>query len=189
MTSFFSSQRRAALVSGRRDSTCRGSSLAPSHRLLRVEILESRELLANINNVVISEGNSGTVNAVFTVSRSSADPATLNYHTTNGTAVAPADYASQSGSLGPGQNTITISVLGDSGLERAETFFVNVNGAFGRFDRNQGHCVILNDDQQFIVAAPGLGSEPSVRVLDPSGSLIREFLAYDAKFRGGVSVA
>jgi hypothetical protein len=45
------------------------------------------------------------------------------------------------------------------------------------------------DGQADIVTAPGIGGGPDVRVFDASGNLKSGFLAYDAAFRGGVSVA
>src|SRR5262245_5370117 len=42
---------------------------------------------------------------------------------------------------------------------------------------------------QPVAAGAGEGGLPAVRTLDPFGGLGREFLAYDASFRGGVRVA
>lgn len=39
-----------------------------------------------------------------------------------------------------------------------------------------------------IIVAPGPGRVPMIRILDKDGNLIREFLAYDEGFRGGVNV-
>jgi hypothetical protein len=49
----------------------------------------------------------------------------------------------------------------------------------------------LNDDGvPDVVTAPGFGGGPVVRIWDGrTGAMIREFLAYDAAFRGGVNVA
>jgi ribosomal protein L35AE/L33A len=88
-----------------------------------------------INNVTVTEGNTGTVSAVFTVSLSAASgqTVTVNYATANGTAVAPADYAATSGALtfSPGTTTrqITVLVNGDTLDEASETFNVNLSAA------------------------------------------------------------
>ena len=48
----------------------------------------------SINNATVTEGDTGAVNATFTVtlSATSSQPVTVNYATLNGTAAAPADY-------------------------------------------------------------------------------------------------
>jgi len=89
----------------------------------------------SINDVTVTEGNTGTVNAVFTVALSSAgtQPITVNYTTANGTAIAPGDYTARSGTLtfatGVTSQTITVPVVGDTLDEANETFVVNLSGA------------------------------------------------------------
>jgi hypothetical protein len=86
-----------------------------------------------INDVTVTEADSGTTTAQFTVtlSPSSAQTVMVNYTTANNTAVAPGDYQTTSGTLTftPGQTTQTIDVLvnGDTTNEAiCETFFVNL---------------------------------------------------------------
>ncbi|MFW5329818.1 beta strand repeat-containing protein [Hydrogenophaga sp. ZJX-1] len=107
----------------------------------------------SINDVTVVEGNSGTTNAVFTVTLSAASGQTVsvNYATADGTATAPADYTSTSGTLTftPGQTTQTITVLvaGETVPEAGETFFVNLSGATNAtIADNQGVGTITNDD-------------------------------------------
>src|SRR5680860_422570 len=46
-----------------------------------------------INDVTVTEGDSGTVQAIFTViMKGRATPATVGYHTTDGSATSPSDY-------------------------------------------------------------------------------------------------
>jgi hypothetical protein len=45
------------------------------------------------------------------------------------------------------------------------------------------------DGQPEIVTGPGKGEEPIIKIFSLEGRLQNSFLAYDAKFRGGVSVA
>jgi hypothetical protein len=77
--------------------------------------------------VTITEGNSGTTVATFTVTRTGGTAAfSVNYATADGTAtVADNDYAATTGTLsfGSGVNTQTISVTinGDSKVEGNET--------------------------------------------------------------------
>jgi hypothetical protein len=113
-----------------------------------------------INDVTVTEGDGGTSNAVFTVTLSGAQgaclPAFVNYSTSDGTAVAPGDYATTSGTLtfNPPFNsnsvtqTITVPVIGDISLEPDETFQVNLSSAVNAsITDNQGSGAIVNNDQ------------------------------------------
>src|SRR5207248_138551 len=88
-----------------------------------------------INDVSVAEGNSGTTNAVFTVSLSQSTTATVTVHyaTADGTATQPSDYAAASGDLtfAPGDTakTVVVSVNGDTTPEADETFLVNLSAA------------------------------------------------------------
>ncbi|MDX6529932.1 MAG: large repetitive protein [Blastocatellia bacterium] len=106
-----------------------------------------------INNVAITEGNTGTVNANFAVTLSavSGNAVTVNYATADGTATAPADYQSTSGmvTFNPGvlTQTITIPINGDTLDEPSETFFVNLsNAANGTIIDSQGQGTINDND-------------------------------------------
>jgi hypothetical protein len=108
----------------------------------------------SLNDVSVTEGNTGTTNAVFTVTLSAASgqPVTVNYATANGTATAPADYTAASGTLTftPGTTTqqITVAVVGDVVAESNETFTVNLSGATNAtIARAQGVATIANDDE------------------------------------------
>ena len=87
----------------------------------------------SINNTNVTEGNSGALNAAFTVSLSAASgkTVTVHYATADGTAHAPADYTAKSGTLSfaPGQlsKPITVSVRGDLLDEVNETFSVTLS--------------------------------------------------------------
>ncbi|HEY0072493.1 MAG TPA: Calx-beta domain-containing protein, partial [Abditibacteriaceae bacterium] len=84
----------------------------------------------SINDATVTEGNSGTTNATFTVtlSAASAQTVTVNAIPTNGTARAPGDYASGGTTLSfsPGQltKTVTVPVQGDLLDEINEVFYV-----------------------------------------------------------------
>ncbi|MEZ4594718.1 MAG: choice-of-anchor Q domain-containing protein [Chloroflexota bacterium] len=83
----------------------------------------------------VSEGDSGSQTAIFTVTLSAASAATVqvNYTTGNGTAVANTDYQFASGVLTFAPNdteaTISITIFGDTTHEENETFLVNLSGA------------------------------------------------------------
>jgi hypothetical protein len=112
-----------------------------------------------ITDVAVAEGNSGTVNATFTVSLTGlVDQAVVvNFATANGTATAPSDYAAQTGSVTFAANsnapqTITVVVNGDILQEANETFFVNLTFnaqiAGVSFADNQGQGTINDEDSQ-----------------------------------------
>ncbi len=107
----------------------------------------------SIDDLLVPEGNAGAVNRNITVNLSAASGQTVsvNYATADGTATAPADYTSTSGTLifTPGQTTLTITVpvIGETVPEANETFFVNLSGAVNAtITDNQGQVSIANDD-------------------------------------------
>jgi hypothetical protein len=107
----------------------------------------------SINDVTISEGNSGTTNATFTVTRTGTalQPITVNYATANNSATAGSDYTGISGTLSFATNetskTISVPILGDTTVEGDETFFVNLSNAVNAtLSDSQGLGTILNDD-------------------------------------------
>jgi uncharacterized protein (TIGR03437 family) len=86
-----------------------------------------------INDVNVTEPDSGTTTAQFTVTLSPTSTQTVmvNYATADNTAIAPTDYQTTSGTLTftPGQSTQTVDVLvnGDTTNEAiCETFFLNL---------------------------------------------------------------
>ncbi len=115
-----------------------------------------------INDVTLTEGNSGTSNATFTVTLSAASAQTIkiDFATADGTATAPADYQSNSGTLtfNPGDLTRTITVLvnGDTMDEPNETFFVNLS--------NVSNAVILDSQGQGTITDND--AAPSVSIND-----------------------
>lgn len=68
-------------------------------------------------------------------------------------------------------------------------------GSFFAYDKNTrgGVSVALGDVNgdglDEIVTGPGAGQEPLIKIFSTKGILINSFLAYDNKFKGGVSVA
>ena len=111
----------------------------------------------SIADVSVAEGNSGSADAGFTVtlSTASANPVTVGYSTANGTATAGTDYTSTSGTLtfAPGvtSQTITVKVTGDATVESNETFTVALANPTGAtLSRSSATATITNDD----VAAP-----------------------------------
>jgi hypothetical protein len=109
-----------------------------------------------INDVTLTEGNSGSTVATFTVTRTPAtlQTVTVNYATADGSAaVSDGDYVATSGTLtfAPGDmtKTIGVTVKGDTKFEPNETFYVNLSGATNAtIADNQGQGTITNDDAQ-----------------------------------------
>ena len=107
----------------------------------------------SINDVTVTEGNTGSTNATFTVTLSSASgsPVSVDFFTSNGTGAEPGDYTAVNGTLNfaPGQvtRTITVPVNGDTSPEPNETFFVNLSNATNAdIADGQGLGTITDDD-------------------------------------------
>jgi predicted extracellular nuclease len=117
-------------------------------------ISTSNDVSISISDVAITEGNSGTVNAVFTVSlgKAAAGTVTFTAATANGTATAGSDYtattlAGQTIAAGQTSKTISVPVIGDTVGEANETFFVNLSAVSGAVVADgQGVGTINNDD-------------------------------------------
>ncbi len=114
---------------------------------------------AVINDATVTEGDSGTVTAVFTVtlSTASAKVITINYSSSNGTAVAGEDFTAVAPATltfnpgGPLSQTISVTVLGDEDTEPDEQFFINLSGASNvTLSDSQGIGTIRNDDGHFL---------------------------------------
>jgi hypothetical protein len=128
---------RAALR-GRR----KGLSAARGRWRPRLEELEARLVPAttlSISNASLTEGNAGSANMVFTVTRSGdlTNAITAGYTTADGTATAGSDYTAQTGTVtvaaGAATATIAIPVTGDTLHEADETFSVRLTGIIATF--------------------------------------------------------
>jgi hypothetical protein len=107
-----------------------------------------------IDDVTVTEGNTGTTNATFTVTKTGATTQTVGVHfaTADGTATQPGDYTSTSGDLSFAPNDTTkqvvVPVKGDTTDESNETFTVKLtaptNGATVSDDTGTG--TITDDD-------------------------------------------
>lgn len=110
-----------------------------------------------IDHIVVTEGNSGTRPATFTISLSnpSTQTVTVDYATADAQAQAGSDYIATSGTLSfaPGQTrkTVDVAVIGDTLTESDEYFRLNisnpVNASMLFFPLGyDGLCLIINDD-------------------------------------------
>ena len=108
----------------------------------------------SINDVSVSEGNSGNTNANFTVtlSAASAQAVSVTLASADGTATAGSDYTALRANdllFNPGETSksVSVQVMGDTAFEPDETFFVNLsNPTNANIADNQGQGTILNDD-------------------------------------------
>ena len=107
----------------------------------------------SIGDASVVEGNRGSSNLRFTVSRSSSSEGTVSvsYRTVAGTALAKSDYTAASGTLtfptGVSSQTITIAVTGDRKREPNETFTVELLNPVGATISDAvATGTILNDD-------------------------------------------
>jgi len=113
-------------------------------------------VMLSINDVAVTEGNSGTTLATFTVSLSGPAPVggvTFDIATQdNNATIANNDYVARSltgQSIAAGNSTYSFSVTvnGDTTVEANETFFVNITNVVGvGVNDGQGVGTINNDD-------------------------------------------
>ena len=108
----------------------------------------------SIGDVTVTEGQSGSTNATFSVGLSAASPQVITaiWATANGTATAGSDYTAGSGTVtfpanSTAAQTVTVQVTGDSVVEPSETFVVNLTSpTIAAIADGQGIGTITNDD-------------------------------------------
>ena len=105
------------------------------------------------SSYAVAEGNAGATAMTYTVTLSAASPKTItvNYTTTNVTAIAGEDYTTNASTLSfaPGETskTITVQVSGDVIYEAAETYTVNLSGPVNaQISSGQVTGTITNDE-------------------------------------------
>jgi probable HAF family extracellular repeat protein len=107
----------------------------------------------SIADQTVTEGNVGSVNAMFTVTLSHAydEDVIVPYATADGDATAGSDYTAAAGNVvipaGRKEATLAIAVKGDRVTEPTETFVVNLSApANAAIDDGQGIGTILDDE-------------------------------------------
>ena len=119
--------------------------------------------LVSVTSTPLLEGNAGTKQLVFNVALSarSGRMVSFGYSTGNGSAVAPGDYVTKSGTIsmpsGVVSTNIVVSVNGDTVAELDEVFFLNlITPVAVAFESNLVTAVIQDDDFRTILpASPG----------------------------------
>jgi hypothetical protein len=119
--------------------------------------------LLSIGDVSVVEGNSGSVNATFTITLSTLNPSvTVSYATSNGNATAPSDYMTTSGtatfsgcSVAPCTFQFNVPVAGDGSDEPNEAFLVTLsNPVNATLSKAVGQGTILDDDGRPALCKP-----------------------------------
>jgi hypothetical protein len=107
----------------------------------------------SINSASIAEGNAGTQVMTFTITQSavSGTDTTVDWTTSDGTAVDPTDYALASGTAtilaGSTSTTVTVTINGDADVEADEVFNIALsNPVNATIAVGSGTGVIVNDD-------------------------------------------
>ena len=107
----------------------------------------------SINDVTITEGDSGSQLATLTINKagSSTMPVTVTVSTANNTAVSGSDYTALNQTIrfepSESSQTITVSILGDTTVETDEQFFVNLSSPINATLADaQAAVTITNDD-------------------------------------------
>ncbi|MDP8911384.1 MAG: hypothetical protein M3M94_04900 [Actinomycetota bacterium] len=125
-----------------------------------------------IDDVTVTEGDSGNVTATFTVTLSqtpSGGPMSVDWATANGTATAPGDYAAANGTVtfADGATDLTqpvaVTVKPDTVDEHPETFKVKLTNA-------QGGAAIGDDEGVGTINDDANDVEPSVSIGNASAS-------------------
>jgi len=116
----------------------------------------------SVNDLTVNEA-AGTATFTVTLTGSISSNAIISYATANGSAIAPGDYTSTSGTLtfvpgGSTTQTVTVSIIDDTLTEPSETFSLNLTNPIGAVILDgQGVATILDND---------VGTTLSVAVLD-----------------------
>ncbi|UCS93781.1 gliding motility-associated C-terminal domain-containing protein [Echinicola marina] len=130
---------------------------------------EDIDVSVSVDDASIAEGNSGTGTLTFTVSLDNPAPAggaTVDYATSNGSAIAGSDFTAASGTIsfaeGETSKTIDVSIAGDEILESDETLTLmlsNPTGTNVMITDGTGMGTITNDDQAAVTIAEVSGNE------------------------------
>ena len=109
--------------------------------------------LIHVDDVSVIEGDSGTINAAFTVSLDTISPhsVSVDYATADGSAESGTDYTAASGTLtfasGETEKTVSIVVNGDTANEINEDFFLNLsNSQNASIGDATGMGTVISDD-------------------------------------------
>jgi hypothetical protein len=149
------------------------------HRDFGIEQLEQRRLLSgsptiSIGDAFVTEGNSGTRNALVTVSLSAATnkSVSVGYRTQNGSASAGSDYQAVSGTLtfsrGERTKTIAVPIFGDRAAELDETFAVLLSNPQRAKIADGNGLMVVRDNEPRIIISDAWADEGACRCNGPT---------------------
>jgi Calx-beta domain len=134
-----------------------------------------------VSDALLTEGDSGTKNALFTVSLSaaSAGPVTVDYATADGSAKAPGDYAATTGTLtfaaGELSKQVAVAVVGDTLDELHETYSLDLSNPVGAtLGDARGAGTILDNDPQVSLSVDDVSAPEGGQTATFTLSLSRE---------------
>jgi ELWxxDGT repeat protein len=149
------------------------------YELWALPLTAAESSVLRVDDVRVTEGNSGTRTARFTVTRTgSTGAASVAFATMNGTATAGSDYVAASGTVtfaaGQTARFIDVTVSSDTNIEENEAFFVVLSSPSGAvIGRSTGTAVIAEDDRRAelsVELVPAIGHERVVRVTNAGPS-------------------
>ena len=130
--------------------------------------ITDNELAFSIDSPSVAEGDSGSVNLVFTVTLSSSvsTTQTVDYARTGGTATSGTDYTAVAGGTltfpsGTATRTITVSVTGDTVNEGNETVVITLSNATTSIATASGTGTIIDNDLTFSINSPSVAEGDS----------------------------
>ena len=120
----------------------------------------------SISDTSVTEGNSGTSSATFTLTLSAASPQTISVRirTASGTALQGNDFVGLNGIVvsvqaGTNSRTVSVPVNGDTVVEPDETFVLNLSDpARATIADSQGVATIVNDDSEIQLSSAASSS-------------------------------
>lgn len=140
----------------------------------------------SIGDAAATEGDNGTssLNLVVTLSAASTSAVTIEFATSDSSAIANSDYTANSGTLslaaGATTATITIDIVGDSDTESTEQFFVTLSNPTNATLANGQATISINDNDAGLV---GLAVRPSnTSCLAPSRTTANGILTLEDAF-------
>nr|WP_316829064.1 Calx-beta domain-containing protein [Pedobacter miscanthi] len=140
---------------------------APADKTATINILDNNTATVSISATPASV-NEGDGTAKFTVTLSTAvqNAFSVNYTTSNGTAIAGADYTATSGTLNFPANspagatlTFTVPIIDDNTVEPSETFngtLTGITGGLVTIATNSAAVTIIDNDASVASIAPGV---------------------------------
>ena len=141
-------------------TSCRWAQ-APAGRLgkSRVRYVPAGTAAVSIADASRVEGNAGTavVNLTVTLSQVAADDVSVTYSTSNGSATAPADYQSITGSVvipeGATSGQAAVTINGDVSIEGDETVIVTLSSPLGAALGDSTATLTIVDDEPIVSVA------------------------------------